>query len=472
MAYITLNNVYAQVATAAQAEHDVIDEYLSFDDPGARFSPAFQRRVWDGRVRLYKRRQGLFPAGLVSYVEAELRRQGHPVTVEDRRPNHTPPGQRVDSWLDPKRRQPDILDACLHHGRGVVKSPTGSGKTEVIVSLCATVPCQWVILVDMADNLHNIAQRYEKRLGHPAGVVGDGKFKPARVTVATFQTLNGKLNKGDNAARNLLLNAGGVVSDEVHVLPADSWARVMEQAPNAWWRLGFSATPLFGEARRRSAIIGMCGPQIIEVQASELQANGVLAQQTIRMVPFHQHAEGANYREVYANGVVKSHKRNALLVQLAKRAPKPCLLFVQALEHGKRLTGYLQAEGISARFLSGAASTKLRQQMVEQLVRGDYEVLVGSNIFKKAWDIPDLASAINGGGGRSIKDTLQRLGRILRVTDTKSEVEYWDVDDKGTRHLEKHAKVRREAYAAGGFEVAEIEQGVLPGLGVTGSARV
>jgi superfamily II DNA or RNA helicase len=254
--------------------------------------------------------------------------------------------------------------------------------------------------VDMADNLYNIAERFEKRTGEKAGILGDGKFTKGRVTVATFQTFNTKLANGDSGVRSLLLNAGGVVSDEVHVLPADTWGKVMDQATNAWWRLGFSATPLYGEAKRRLAIIGHCGPQIIEVPASELQANGVLAKQTIRMIPFRQQVEGGTYREIYANGIVKSKRRNALLVQLAKRAPKPC----------------------------------------------------------------HLESAINGGGGRSVKDSLQRLGRILRVTDTKKEVEYWDIDDAGPKHLEKHAKIRREAYGEGGFEVAEVEQSILPGI--------
>ncbi len=74
--------------------------------------------------------------------------------------------------------------------------------------------------------------------------------------------------------------------------------------------------------------------------------------------------------------------------------------------------------------------------------------------------MPSLRSVIVGGGGKSIIATLQRLGRGMRV-DRKADgtiheggsvFEVWDILDKGNKWLEKHARVRMNAYAGEGYE--------------------
>ena len=41
-----------------------LKEFFSFYVPGYRFMPAFKRRVWDGKIRLYDVNSGELPGGL------------------------------------------------------------------------------------------------------------------------------------------------------------------------------------------------------------------------------------------------------------------------------------------------------------------------------------------------------------------------------------------------------------------------
>ena len=471
MAYIQFDNVKAHVKNATETEHAAIDAYLTFTDPNAKFSPAFQSNRWDGKVRIYKRSKAVnppspsFPSGLVSLVADHLKSKGFAVTLADRRPGRMEPDPTVEcAWLSEDRQQPQTLEACLRETRGVIKAPTGSGKGESIVALVSAIPCRWLILVDMKDGMVNLASRLASRTGEAAGLIGDGKFTPGRVTIAMFQTLARRIKEGsDQRVLDLLKDVGGVITDEVHVLPAATWTGVMDATVNAYWRFGFSATPLYGDARQRLSVIGQCGPQIFEVSAEALLKAGALSRHTIKMVPFRQKPVDVDpddlhaFGQVYRQAVVENGSRNHLILDIVRKAPKPCLVLVSRVEHGRLLMDSIRQAGIKTTFLSGENSSPQRQQVVKDLQRGDIDVLVGSGIFNKAWDIPALASAINAGAGKSIKDSLQKLGRVMRTSEGKGTAEFFDIHDLGIKTLEKQAEQRREAYQLEGYNVADTQ---------------
>jgi superfamily II DNA or RNA helicase len=145
---------------------------------------------------------------------------------------------------------------------------------------------------------------------------------------------------------------------------------------------------------------------------------------------------------------------------MAKRCTKPAFLFVQQVEHGKQLVKQLYAAGMPAEFVWGNHSIDYRKSLIRRLVSGQIEVLVCSTIFNEGIDVPELRSVINGGGGKSLIATFQRLGRGMRVdrradgsvTDGGDKFEVWDVLDAGNKWTERHARLRQSAYASEGYE--------------------
>src|SRR4029077_13064946 len=131
---------------------------------------------------------------------------------------------------------------------------------------------------------------------------------------------------------------------------------------------------------------------IYQLGAARLVAEGHLARPIIRMARVHQDFVEKNeqgliekwpWLKVYQAGVVGSKKRNRVVLAMAQRAEKPCLLFVKEVDHGKALAEAMKLRGLKARFVWGTASLTQRQEAVKRLVNGDLEVLVSSVIFQE-----------------------------------------------------------------------------------------
>ena len=334
-----------------------------------------------------------------------------------------------------------------------------SGKSELLVALALIVPARWLILVPSIDLLHQQAARFELRLKQKPGILGDGLWIKgsgdvgSRTVVATFQTLYRGIKVKNKKTLEFLNTIEGVCYDEVHVLAAESFLLVSKKLINAWWRLGFSGTPLARQDQRTAYLIGATGPVIHKVDIHQLIAAGVLAQPTIHFVPCQQTVPGFDWATVYENGIVNSIPRNTLLTQIAKRAKKPALLFIKNMSHGRHMLKRLLDAGIKCTFVKGSSTSWERQTAIKRLESGSIELLLASTIFDQGVDIPAIESVILGGGGKSEIRALQRLGRGTRVTENKSSVEIWDVADTGNRWLASHAGARQAAYVAAGHRV-------------------
>lgn len=246
--------------------------------------------------------------------------------------------------------------------------------------------------------------------------------------------------------------ADGVGVSNCHVLPAGSFYGIAQNCP-AFYRVGMSGTPLARGDRRSILAVAALGPVLYRVRTDALVEAGVLARPKIRLIPLDQTSDCPTWQGVYGECVVRSPKRNRLLITMARKAAKPCLLFCKEIAHGRELLRRLTAAGVRAEFVWGTAETPQRRAAVKRLERGDIDVLVCSAIFQEGVDIPNLASVVIGSGGKSTIAALQRIGRAMRTDEgRKMTMEVWDVLDRGNSWLEKQARARARAYAAEGHE--------------------
>lgn len=438
------------------AERAFVRDYLTIDTG--------RRNHTDGTQVTYCLHHDLsdsFPAGFFPLVREAARAEGFEVEVEDTRAPRLGPDPAVDiGWLRPDQRA--AVEAVERLRRGVIKLPTGAGKTEVAVALGLRLPAPMLFLVDSVDLMEQAAARWEKRTGTPAGRFGDGQHTSgARFTSGTFATM--RLALGTKAGKALLRGFRVLVVDECHGLPADTHYAVASACREADYRVGLSATPFAGDPMRAATLTGLLGPIIHEVSTQELTAAGVIAKARVVLVR-HTHTSAAEqWAAAYRECIVEDAARNAKVVSLAGRCPKPALVFVRAVEHGKNLLRLLQRAGLRAEFLYGAKASGARASAATRLMRGDLDVIICNQIWYKGVDLPSLASAINAAGGASDIDSLQRLGRGTRVVRNKAgevvkgSFEYFDLFDTGHPWTERHSRERRRAYRAEGHEVVEEE---------------
>lgn len=433
-------------------ERAFVRDYLTIDTG--------RRNHTDGTAITYGLHHDLsdsFPSGFFPLVKKAAEAEGIVVEVEDTRPPRLVPDASVDlAWLRPDQRE--AVEVVERLRRGIIKLPTGSGKTEVAVGVGLRLAAPLLFLVDSVDLMEQAAARWEKRTGTAAGRFGDGSHTTgARFTSGTFATM--RLALGSKAGKALLRSFRVLVVDECHGLPADTHYDVASAVRFADYRVGLSATPFAGDPMRAATLTGLLGPIIYEVSTQELTAAGVIAKARVVLVK-HEHVSAAEqWTAAYRECVVEDAERNRKVVALAKRAPKPSLVFVRAVEHGRELLKLLQRAGLRAEFMYGAKGSGSRSSAAQRLMRNDLDVIVCNAIWYKGVDLPALASGINAAGGASDIDTLQRLGRGTRVVRNaagevvKGAFEYFDVFDTGHPWTEKHSRNRRAAYRAEGHEV-------------------
>ncbi len=466
---VEMFNVRSKVTMATDVERSWLNEYLTYSDDRARYA----MKSGDGKVRLFNQFDLSFPSGFVRGVRAAAHDDGFTVEVDDLRSPPCEPDPEADlGWLRDYQRT--AVDKAIAAKRGILWMPTGAGKTEVAAALARSLRCSWLFIVPQADLLYQTAERFTKRTGEEAGLVGDGVWTEERFTVATFQTLAAAISGRSSlekqaAAADLLGRVQGIIVDECHTLPADSVLAVVSKTRSAYWRFGLSGTPLARGDRKSLLAIGALGGIIHRIKPEVLIEAGALSRPTIRTVPVVQATTKPTWQGAYGDLVVKSKQRNQTVVNMAVEAQKPAFVFVQHVKHGKILKPMLEAAGMRTDFVWGAHETWLRGKVLEKLQAGKLDVVVCSSVFQQAIDVPKLRAVINAAGGASVIATLQRIGRGTRVTEDKTTFEVWDIADRGNRWLERHTRERIGAYEGEGYAVtsapefsAQNEKGLIP----------
>jgi superfamily II DNA or RNA helicase len=475
-------NLRTKLAAGTDDERAWLAGYLSFEDASAKYRHLGNS---DGRIHMFHELNATFPTGFVPLVRKAGAAAGYVVEILDTRTVPCPWDGLADlGWL--RDYQLAGAHAVRDKGRGILWCPTGSGKTEVFAALTRALACRWLFVVHRTNLVDQAAERVELRTGERVGRIGEGAwtdFTQYRIVCATFQSLARGLAGGDPATRALLLGAEGLVVDEAHTTPAASFLKVVMSAPNAYYRVGLSGTPLARGDRRSVLAVAALGSVIYRIRTDTLVEAGVLARPTIRMIEVRQAVECPTWQGVYGAAIVRSTARNRALVDAVVRVPKPCLVFVKELAHGRALEKLLGRAGVNARFVWGTHPLDARKRMVRDLVAGRIDALVCSVIFQEGIDIPELRSVVIASAGKSAIAALQRIGRGMRVEKDaagqviKGTFEVVDVADvgcgcpkkarhTGCRWLEAHTAARLRAYVGEGHSVTR-EQ---PGLTLAGGA--
>src|SRR5690606_11488602 len=89
---------------------------------------------------------------------------------------------------------------------------------------------------------------------------------------------------------------------------------------------------------------------------------------------------------------------------------------------------YATAYAVSRRFLIPAIThltkVKERSEILERFASGQYGAIVTSKVLNEGVDVPDASVAIVISGSGSVREHVQRLGRIPRRKDNKRAILY------------------------------------------------
>lgn len=448
----TVFNSYSYVASATVSEDAWLRHVLSHNKQIKGYMGITKSLE---TITLFDPVERKFPTGTLPIIAQMALERGIDLFYEDKRVRPAPITEANLLFLHDDIRGPfqrAAIEAGLQWGRGIWHLPTGAGKTQVAIGIAKRVRCKWAFLVDETTLLAQARDRWNAWDfdEEPAGVLGEGQWRDARFVVATYQTLHSRMHEPEIQA--WVLSVGGILPDECHVLAADTYYSTTMAFVNAYYRLGMSATPLSRGPWDNLRVMACLGRVIYKADVTSMVARGAITMPLVRWLETtHKMPNSATWQGIYTELVVENTPRNKLIAAATLAALKPALLFVRQIKHGEILLGRLLRLGLRAELLHGEAKVSERKAAIGRLTRGDIDVIVTNKIFQKGVDIPLLRSVIIGGGGQSVVDSLQQVGRGMRTATGKVTLDVYDVMDRGHDWLIRHSRERRKTYRQAGY---------------------
>ncbi|WP_437809537.1 DEAD/DEAH box helicase [Sorangium sp. So ce1078] len=399
---------------------------------------------WDARERVYR-----VPA--IDYAELvlRLRARGVPFTDAARRYEALPLEPLAKH--DPFPYQREALDAWAgRRSRGVVVLPTGAGKTFVATLAIAARQRSALVVVPTLDLLNQWYDGLSAAFGVPIGLLGGGYHDVLDLTVTTYDSAHAHMDR-------LGARFGLVIFDECHHLPSPSYALAAKMCL-APFRLGLTATPERADGRGYDDLIG---PIVFRREITELSGQYLAAYDVVRLdVPLSEDERAAYEaaRAVYigflrANGIrmpegwgqfimLSSQSdagRRAFEAYRRQRSLALCapgkIDVLARLLHAHRADRTLvftednaTVYQISRQFLLPAIThqtkVKERSAILEAFNRGTLSAVVTSKVLNEGVNVPEANVAIVLSGSGSVREHVQRLGRILRRSENKTAILY------------------------------------------------
>ena len=389
----------------------------------------------------------------------------HGIEVEDQARDYAPLDLKLYSPFAPMEHQRKAMECWkTARARGVVVMPTGSGKTYFAVRCIAAVNRPALVVAPTIDLMVQWAGILKKFFRQEIGMLGGGSKEILPLTVSTYDSAVLQMEFIGN-------RFGLVVFDECHHLPGqiNRMAASMCIAP---YRLGLTATPE-REDDGEEVMEKLIGPVVFRAYIDELEGKVLAPYITRRFRMELSEAEQAEYqlaRKTYTS-FVRRHQidfsdpdgwgrfialsarvpggREAFTAYLRQRQIARCgrakleLVWKLLREHsGERIlvftadndAAYQMGEAFCLPVLTHKSKAAERRDMLDRFRSGEYPVLLTSKVLNEGVDVPEASVGIVVSGSGSIREHVQRLGRILRAKDGKQAVLY-ELVSEGTSEM-------------------------------------
>lgn len=349
--------------------------------------------------------------------------------------------------------QLDLINKIKLNNRGVILSPTGSGKTIIAMGIISMFPKARVLFLCHSIAILRQTQSNFLKFGFKdTSFVGSGeKDLSGQIVIASIKSMI-SIPIGDYED---LFDI--VIIDEIHHLSGRkvSYYQFMETM-YAPIRLGFTAT-MPNKKEALLCIEGSLGPVIGELKINKGIELGIVAKPFITLIPVpmtNKIVSLTKYKDIYLKGIVQNRPRNRLIVSntfARVKQDKTVLILVKEIDHGDILKELAKTLfDLDCTYIQGSTNDTVREEVRTAFSEKKIKVVICTVIWKEGIDIPSLNCVINAAGGKSEIGTLQAIGRGLRVTDEKDEVEVVDFLDP-YKYLSQHTVMRLQIYSKCGW---------------------
>lgn len=417
----------------------------------------FAKEVKVDNAYAIDRRNGLFYSGLLPRVCTHLDNQKVQWELTHVNDNGLKVLPSVKPGLKGYTLRPEqlmLINKATAGQRGVIKAPTGTGKTIIALGLISQYTYHHaLILVHRLDLLNQFYERMVQAGFGPKDIclVSGSSKPPVKDLLTKPYTVAMVQSYGKYPIKKLCIGYEVIIGDEIHhCIEANSKYGKIMRTHLAPVKIGFTAT-VPTDHKDALMLEGLVGPVIGELSIAEAVGMGSMAEPHVTLinVPYNTNVgEHRKWKDLYKHGIVNNRVRNGLLLKAVKeRLAKglTCLIMVKELAHGNNLSKLAQLMGFDAVFIHGKHASGERNRVREALNNRELNCVITTDIWREGVDIPTLNVVVNAAGGKSEIQTLQVIGRGARRAEGKDTVEIIDFVDV-YRYLAEHFARRMQLY--------------------------
>jgi len=483
-----LDEVYVRVFSDPSIEQELSD-FFTYEYPGARFTPQFRARLWDGKVRLYDQVRKTLYLGLITYVEEFCVRNGYEIEYKNVvSVEHDLTHENIQDYarsLQPMGRgkpieirdyQVEAVRSALNKERTLLLSPTASGKSFIIYTtmrkhLDEHRKCIIIVpTTSLVEQLYTDFEDYSSANGWDTSLhcqklyAGFTKDFTKDVLITTWQSVYLQ-------PKSWFKQFNVIFGDEAHQFKAKSLTTVMEKMDNIRYRIGTTGT-LDNKKVHRLVLEGMFGPVHRVTTTRALMDSGRLSNLNITCVilKYSEEIRKAQKNMTYQDEmdfIVSNEARNKFIRNLAVKSEGNTLVLFQYVEkHGKVLYEAIKNKAHDKRkifFVYGGTETTDRES-IRHITEGESDAIIIASFgtFSTGINIPSIENVIFASPSKSKIRNLQSIGRGLRLKEGKTQCNLFDIADdlhwkSWKNHTLNHAAERYKTYAEEQFEIKLVE---------------
>ena len=440
------NEVSLQVRAEPHVYYELADQF-TFEVPGAKFSPAYKKKFWDGKIRLFNTQTGEIYVGLLDRVVQFCKDHGYTYEFVESKyyglPFEVNEGISKEGVKDymtaiskykPRSYQIDGVYDALRHNRKLLISPTASGKSLMIYSIVRYYvenKKNTLIVVpttSLVEQMYKDFADYGWDVGSFCHKIYAGKEREteSQVIITTWQSIY-------KLPRKYFERFSVVVGDEAHQFKSKSLISIMTKLGDAKYRFGFTGT-LDGSQTHKWVLEGLFGPSYKIIKTDELMKKGHLATLDINVLLLKHPPNKFETFEDEVQYIITHGQRNNFIKNLALDLKgNTLILFARVEGHGEPLYELINSSKKTSRhvfFVHGGVATEDREKIREITERENDAIIVASyGTFSTGINIKRLHNVIFASPSKSRIRNLQSIGRVLRKGNGKVKATLYDIAD-------------------------------------------
>jgi len=484
-----LDEVYMRIYGDASVEQELAD-FFTYEYPGARYTPQFRARLWDGKVRLYDQVRKTIYIGLLDYVVKFCQRNNYTLTLKtpDIVANNEITTELVTEfaeWLKPMGRgkpieirdyQVEAVQTALSKERTLLISPTASGKSFIIYTTmrwhmnegrkCILIVPTTSLVEQMYADFEDYSSANDFKVGAHCQKLYSGfpKEFTKDVLITTWQSIYLQ-------PKSWFKQFDVMFGDEAHNFKAKSLTGVMEKMDTIRYRVGTTGT-LDNKKIHQLVLEGIFGPVHRVTTTKALMDSGKLTTLNITCLIMKYSDEvrkerNKNSYQEEMDFLVGYEKRNKFIRNLAVNSKGNTLVLFQYVEkHGKVLHDLIKNkvhDGRKVFFVHGGTDVADRES-IRHITEGEDDAIIIASFgtFSTGINIPSIENVIFASPSKSKIRNLQSIGRGLRLKDGKLVCNLYDIADdlhwkSWKNHTLNHAAERYKTYVEEQFKLKMVE---------------